>query len=1208
MSINLYPQTTLPPEQFQSEISQLKEFYVYSADNIDRTKPPAQPQQIQSYQSIDKNFINHSTPYFRFLIKHSTGAGKTYNALKIANDGFIKFYKLLYDKLSVDLPTGRKGIVELDRLTPNVFWFGFQPTKEAVYRDLLKFTEFGIVSHEDIQTLKTLRANSVNGGPSEERLELDFQHELMRKIERKHLGGFYKFYGYQQFIYRLIKTQNITLVQLETISRTTNKNLIDIINEYIAAGKISLNKDLLATFENSLIICDEIHDVYNSVAKNNYGVAIQILLDSVPSLRAIFLSATPINNSPTEVVDILNLLLPKDERVSKADLFDKKRLKPGAAQIIRQKFSGRVSFLQDKNPRFFPTRIYDGEELHLVQPIDEFDKVPYLKFISCEMSSYQINTIRDLEKTSTGDNESTENDELPQTEITDKNAPSQSKLTPTDNVENQIIPQSKSEEHATQQVRAKEEDDDDDIYLPNYKIAISPENYSILDLAFPNPNSSKIGLYKKREIKSAILSATHEQHKSLGIRLEKRGNIDYYTGEWLKIKNLGKYSAKYKQMMQDILHILKTEKKPAKILIYHNRIRLSGVALIQEILKQNGAIEENEQPNDYTICRSCGEPLSSHTKTYKCAFSPCRFGVCHSEISPSALKHTIAKFNSVQNAYGEQLQILVCSKIIRQGYEIKDTIYQFIMSMPMTIPQLIQIIGRVDRNNSHAGLPPELRVVHIRIYVNVWKLTDINAPEQQRYAQKNIEYMTIQEIEREMHIGAIDAQLNRQIILQSFGTTVSESTPTLGTLYYDVPALPSYNLADLNTLTYDAYNYNDEEIKIIIIAIKRLFIIEPIWTYDQLLEATRNPPFNSEFNMKLISETNFIIALHTLTKISNMPVHTNTLSPESRTSTNTPNPLQIIDKLNTATDQYITMGIGEEQYQQYKIMRRGKFYIRTPLNERMEPVLDIESWQKSRPISVMTDIKININDYLAKSKSLFNYSILKESFKKKICSGEIDLQSYEGIAEFLTINKRNWYIRLIEDMIQFLNYDTELISSEVPTKIKACDNKRIYESLAELFDKFGLLVYYKQLPRNIAEKIKSHKAPIGYIAEFNAKILQSSDTWIEISHATLDISQPKDNNIIVGYFEDAPDGTSNFKIRKPSHIASSSDSRTIERGIVCHSKPKSQILELAESLGIKIKIFRTRNMCNAILAKLIQKEMAEREKGTNIKYLYVQFP
>lgn len=44
---------------------------------------------------------------------------------------------------------------------------------------------------------------------------------------------------------------------------------------FTGGGK--LNIELLNRFRGSLIICDEIHNIYNNITKNSYGVSIQIL-------------------------------------------------------------------------------------------------------------------------------------------------------------------------------------------------------------------------------------------------------------------------------------------------------------------------------------------------------------------------------------------------------------------------------------------------------------------------------------------------------------------------------------------------------------------------------------------------------------------------------------------------------------------------------------------------------------------------------------------------------------------------------------------------------------------------------------------------------------------------------------------------------------------------------------------------------------------
>jgi hypothetical protein len=40
------------------------------------------------------------------------------------------------------------------------------------------------------------------------------------------------------------------------------------------SGDNKLNTELLGRFKGSLVVCDEVHNIYNNVTKNSYGVSI----------------------------------------------------------------------------------------------------------------------------------------------------------------------------------------------------------------------------------------------------------------------------------------------------------------------------------------------------------------------------------------------------------------------------------------------------------------------------------------------------------------------------------------------------------------------------------------------------------------------------------------------------------------------------------------------------------------------------------------------------------------------------------------------------------------------------------------------------------------------------------------------------------------------------------------------------------------------
>lgn len=320
--------------------------------------------QFSSYQMFISNYINPNTPYSRLLIKWSTGVGKTIGALSIAMN-FIQYYQ----------KETMQGISNIG----SVFVIGFTSTQFKA--ELLRFPELGFISRQELHKLKTLRKAAYTGTKFDLENLQEFLMHIRKRFNSREGNGFFQFKGYKKLVNEifLIQDSKISLSNLDE----------DEIFKAIKEKKIILNQPLLDEFKNSLIICDEIHNTYNSLEKNNWGIALQYILNYHSSVRAIFLSATPINNSPTEIVDLLNLLLPSvyyPNKLHKNELFDNnKQLKRGALDRIADLSKGRISYLRDVNPLYFPTKKFIGESI---------PEAPYLKFIRCPMSEFHYNTYK----------------------------------------------------------------------------------------------------------------------------------------------------------------------------------------------------------------------------------------------------------------------------------------------------------------------------------------------------------------------------------------------------------------------------------------------------------------------------------------------------------------------------------------------------------------------------------------------------------------------------------------------------------------------------------------------------------------------------------------------------------------------------------------------------------------------------------------------
>lgn len=330
---------------------------------INENVPDSNYLELYSYQLFVKNFVSPNTSYSRLLLKWSTGLGKTSGALSVALN-FIRFYQKDY---------------ELSEKIGSVYIIGF--TQNIFKDELLKYPEFGFISRSELEKLNKLKKQSYIGNPVDIEKLKKFNIYLKKRLYNRKGNGFFKFIGYRELSNHLFikKNENIILPSLSE----------EELKEHIKSGDIVLNEKLISEFNNSLIICDEIHNVYNTLEKNDWGVALQTILNYHDSCRALFLSATPLNNSPTEIIDLLNLLLPRKyyPELKKKDFFDDEKILTNKEKIIANFLKGRISFIRNRNTKFIATKKFVGESI---------PGIDYLKFIRCPMSKFHYNTYKDV--------------------------------------------------------------------------------------------------------------------------------------------------------------------------------------------------------------------------------------------------------------------------------------------------------------------------------------------------------------------------------------------------------------------------------------------------------------------------------------------------------------------------------------------------------------------------------------------------------------------------------------------------------------------------------------------------------------------------------------------------------------------------------------------------------------------------------------------
>lgn len=1095
--------------------------------------------ELRSYQMLTRNYLNPNTPYSRLLLKWETGHGKTIAAISIAMN-FIEYYKKQDETMS------KIG---------SVYIIGFTQT---IFKDeLLKYPEFGFISRDELEQYNAMKKISHSGDASNIEKLRKFTTNLKKRLYNRKNNGFFKFIGYKELANHLfIYDKKIDLT-------TVNEQEI---NELLKSNALKINTKLLNEFDNSLIICDEIHNVYNTREKNNWGIAIQIILNTYKSCRALFLSATPLNNSPTEIIDLLNLLLPREyyPSLNKNDFFtiiNKIQVikKTKEVELINY-LKGRVSFIRDRNPKFIATKKMLG---HIIPGID------YLSFVQCEMSKFHYNTYKQVE-----------------------------------------------------------------LELQN-KDTLGQDGQYLIDYVIPDPEvknaykSKALGLYKPRDIKSKLNNAPVAWREKNGIAYNETDEI--VVGHALQRNTLSIISAKYSTMINTILTNIANLR--GKMFIYHNYIHMTGTLFIQEILLQNNIISEFGNSSINTLC-ICGRKKKDHRENEMVYhetlhyFQPVRFTIVHSNLEKSQIIRSLEKFNNASNITGSNVMILIGSKIMKEAHSINSVRNIIIMSRPDNISSLIQIIGRAIRLNSHKLLPTKQQHVDISILVSSVPGLKTLSYEEKKYKQKIDTFKVIQQIEKFMHINAIDAYFNYDTIWE----TNNREKFLLDILPYNIKFKPQ----ELNLSTFNVYHAKFE-VQYFMTIIKRLFIeTSSVWLYKDLYNAVKFPPFTIEIN-PLISQDIFNIALNNIVYSKSItyaePIITN-LSEDLLS-------INLIDKIQNADDKIILVLNGVN----YVITHIGELYTLVPLHNE-DIFVDTESIYRTLQLENIQYVDVlNFLQY-----ETDNFSNKKIKFINKWHSTNIiDLEP--ALCDFGTA----FHMALAEDIIMYI---FNILTQHTPVDV----HHDFYLKMLYFYDLYQLIVWASTIDTTLQPKYNIYVTPAIILNmhlqnnETNQLITElhrSNITWLStqsvkeyneniiaiqkqlksnkkvpanllpVGHYfdsvprfylpsgwydyTITQRPIKENDIIIGFDQRSKTGiVVKFKLRLPvQQIKKSADSRLIQKGVNCNSKSKEELQQIAKKLNINIaNVSTVDELCIKIRQRLIYLELKEKDKPVPIKYFY----
>ncbi len=775
------------------DLSISKEYAIYSdAHHVDETTidkliEQSGRLQLNTYQSFIRNLFNPLSEYNSLLLIHGTGTGKTITSLSVA----IEYQKQYREFISLE-----KNKVYDD--IHSIVIIGY--TKDIFKSELINHPEFGFVSEAEIAELRDYQRTEHESPAISEKLT-NLTHKLYRRLSDRRMNGIFKFYGYRQIFNRVINQSDLANKIKSKKGDDLDFTKIDPnqIRGWVRDGTVRINKIFIESLKHSLMICDEVHNIYYQSDVNAYGLSIEIINDyfNEPKLyntnwtvnneyctRWLYLSATPLASSPSEIIPIINLLNQKADRVQYSDLFNpsNKELTPRGLSIISRRVDKHISYIMDDNPIQYPSSSFEGVSI---------PDITYLKFIRCKMSK-------------------------PHQEIYNKYI--QTLKTPDPNDEN------------------------------------FNKSNTLKDFVFETSQKNNL-TYRYTTVSDEVKSnKSPYKEDSNGLLISNTFNT----------KTLGLYSAKYLQIMEYILKLKSTDN--GKIFVYHPYVQSTGTNLLASIFKENGLLENDDQPLNNSICMNCNKLFKDHkcTKNGHCEFTAVRFIIITGYISKAATSSRLSQFNSAENSNGKHIKLLLGSKAMRESHTLKACRHLMVAHQPSSISELIQIIGRGVRKNSHSLLDPNDR--NIKLYIFVSSLNSGNglSTEENDYYEKMRAYKQILTIERILFNQSLDYLINFRFKRRDVPKLIGEAFSLDMDLYNEYNTMKSYPMGRMGSIKSNTF-YFTQEVSICTYLIKRiLFEYQPVVLKSILINIIRNPPFSVDADVTLLSDEAIETALNEL--------------------------------------------------------------------------------------------------------------------------------------------------------------------------------------------------------------------------------------------------------------------------------------------------------------------------------------------------------
>lgn len=576
--------------------------------------------ELAPHQQFVRNFLSFNTPYNSLLLFHGVGTGKTCSSILVCEEMRRYMKQINFNKRII--------IVASANVQENFRLQLFDERRLRKTNDGLWYMT-GCVGNSIIEEINPTKIKNIP--------EKTIIGQIKRVIENN-----YVFMGYTQFANYLEKKGKVSGEMSNTAAQQTR------------------TRKLNATFAGRLLVIDEVHNLRMEDDNKNKRAskALMELVENVKNTRLVLLSATPMFNSHTEIVRLLNIMNVNDGRskVNNREIFDIKsgNLKVDengieiGKELLQQKATGYVSFLKGENPYTFPYRVWPSLFNKKASLLGK--QYPGVAFNGKEI------------------------------------------LKPIQHLDLFMVTLGEEQNKTYKQIIEKIKKDDDFEEKEKFGYTLLRKPIEALNISYPNDGTDQL-----TGIEGLERVMTYEKE---GAAPYGRYNYTYRPEILKKYGNIfspeliGKYSSKIK-------HICESVKKDQGIVMVYSQYLEGGLVPVALALEEIG------------FKKFGTKQLFRGTK------KPTRFKYAmitgDKSLSPDNA-NTINALTSENNSGGDEIKVILLSRAGSEGIDLKNVRAVHVMEPWYNMNRIEQVIGRAVRTCSHKTLLHKERNVLLYLY------------------------------------------------------------------------------------------------------------------------------------------------------------------------------------------------------------------------------------------------------------------------------------------------------------------------------------------------------------------------------------------------------------------------------------------------------------------------------------------------------------